>query len=491
MKIQFELAQESHSRHFTTIIKELMHRGHRVITTACTKDCPALVERKVASGDHRKLMAFQAHIRNDEWGPLSYLLRASRDYLRYLTPEHVQSMIIRDRIRNMLDSGLQEVDSEMGAEFRKVLDKFSSDSNALSSIDKILEGIEQLIPPHPLMMNYLKNIAADVFCVTPLIVTQYGQADLIKAAKAIGIPTVFLVGSWDNLTTKGTVHVQPDSTLVWNEIQRQEASVFHNIPSEKVKVVGAARFDEFWDRSIEEDRDFYCHQFQFDPSRPIITYLGSSNLVSGDERPFVLKWINALRGSPSPLVATANILIRPHPKFSKGWREYFLNIDGVAVNISKVPTVKALNNDRDLYHCLAHSRAVVGANTSAELEAAILGRPVFTIIDKELKTGQEGTIHFAYLAGQLAKIGLTMDEHILHLQEELSLPDDCNRNHVFLENFLRPGGLDRRACEITANAIECASSSFQRQGASEFKSLVGSPVWKDGWAARLFQRLLP
>ena len=44
-----------------------------------------------------------------------------------------------------------------------------------------------------------------------------------------------------------------------------------------------------------------------------------------------------------------------------------------------------------------HSAAVVGLNTSAQLEAAILGRPVLTILAPEFADGQQGTLHFSYL----------------------------------------------------------------------------------------------
>ena len=45
----------------------------------------------------------------------------------------------------------------------------------------------------------------------------------VKSAKAIGVPVVFPVFSWDNLSTKGLIHVQPDRVLVWNEHQKREA----------------------------------------------------------------------------------------------------------------------------------------------------------------------------------------------------------------------------------------------------------------------------
>ena len=42
-------------------------------------------------------------------------------------------------------------------------------------------------------------------------------------------------------------------------------------------------------------------------------------------------------------------------------------------------------------------RAVVGINTSALIEAAILGKRSFTVADPRYQKTQEGTFHFQYL----------------------------------------------------------------------------------------------
>ena len=60
--------------------------------------------------------------------------------------------------------------------------------------------------------------------VSPLVRFGSEQADWVKSARALGIPVGFPVFSWDNLTTKGIIHVQPDRVFVWNEVQKREAT---------------------------------------------------------------------------------------------------------------------------------------------------------------------------------------------------------------------------------------------------------------------------
>lgn len=459
--IQFELGQPSHERHFTSILQELGDRGHKVSKTSNTRDCPGFVKRAVAAGDHRERTAFEAFVRDDVWGPLSYLVRSARDYVRYRRPEHANSLIIKSRMRNMLTLGYEGGDVAGGEAMAALLDQ-ESDVASLQRLDGVLAAIEQSIPPHPEMLNYVRGLGADVACVTPMLMTQYGQTDLIKALRAVGVPIVFMVGSWDNLTTKGTTHVLPDFTFVWNEIQRKEAAQFHDIDPNSVRVVGAARFDEFWEREIEIPYAEFCRSHGLDPARATIAYLCSSNLISSDERGFVERWINAIRSSRDAALEDANILIRPHPKFSSQWIESFSGRERIGVSVSK-----GLNNDPTLYHCLAHARAVVAVNTSAELEAAILERPVFTVHDSEFVTGQSGTIHFEYLAGSLARVADDLSQHISQLAAEMAGEDVKGRNAEFLQSFLRPGGLNRRAAAVTADAIEEIISKVGAQLADE------------------------
>ena len=51
------------------------------------------------------------------------------------------------------------------------------------------------------------------------------------------------------------------------------------------------------------------------------------------------------------------------------------------------------------FDTLFHSAAVVGINTSAQIEAPIVGRPVLTLVSDDFAT-PEGTLHFSYLADE-------------------------------------------------------------------------------------------
>ena len=71
---------------------------------------------------------------------------------------------------------------------------------------------------------------------------------------------------------------------------------------------------------------------------------------------------------------------------------------------------------------------------------------------------QEGTIHFHYLLhenGGFLHVAESQDEHLAQLAHGLTHEaEEAERTRRFVESFLRPGGLDRSATAIYADAVE-------------------------------------
>ena len=114
--------------------------------------------------------------------------------------------------------------------------------------------IERAIPSDPGRERFLQDERPDVLLVSPLVRFGSEQADWVKSAQALGIPVGFPVFSWDNLTTKGIVHVRPDRVFVWNEVQKREATEYYDIPPDSIVVTGAPRFDSFIELTPSVDR---------------------------------------------------------------------------------------------------------------------------------------------------------------------------------------------------------------------------------------------
>jgi hypothetical protein len=156
-----------------------------------------------------------------------------------------------------------------------------------------------------------------------------------------------------------------------------------------------------------------------------------------------------------PALADCGILIRPHPANAEGWQQATLADMGNAAVWKEPPKVQA---DPALYDSLYHCAAVAGLNTSAMIEAGILGKSVHTIETTEFAGGQDQTLHFHYLLarnGGLVEVAADLREHGSQIAEALANPErGRSRSLGFVESFVRPRGLDRPVAPIVADEIE-------------------------------------
>jgi hypothetical protein len=110
------------------------------------------------------------------------------------------------------------------------------------------------------------------------------------------------------------------------------------------------------------------------------------------------------------------------------------------------------------FDSLYHSAAVVGLNTSAFIEAGIVGREVLAILPPRFRDNQEGTLHFRYLleiGGGLIRVSREFDTHLAQLSTALARPGSATHPHLaFLEAFVRPRGLPHAATPEFVRAVE-------------------------------------
>jgi truncated hemoglobin YjbI len=118
------------------------------------------------------------------------------------------------------------------------------------------------------------------------------------------------------------------------------------------------------------------------------------------------------------------------------------------------------NDERknDYYDSLHHASAVVGINTSAQVEAAIVRTPVLTLLLDRFHETQQATLHFSHLRDLLI-VADSWETHLAQLSEALAGPADTHdeRLNGFVRTFIRPNGLDTAAAPAAADLIEAAA----------------------------------
>src|SRR5207302_1659245 len=152
----------------------------------------------------------------------------------------------------------------------------------------------------------------------------------------------------------------------------------------RVVATGAPKFDEWFERQPSSSFRDFAGRVGLDAECPFVLYACSSPFIAPDEVGFVRRWLERLRADDRPLLSELGVLVRPHPQNSAQWR-------GVELSGFRNATVwppggaqpDAGEARAGFFDSLAHSTAVVGVNTSALLEAGIVGKSVLSPLAEE------------------------------------------------------------------------------------------------------------
>jgi len=475
MRVLWVMRHSGYVRNFESTLRMLCDRGHRVHVAFQGKVKYAALDPIDIAGQlsrqYRNFSHGEIPLRDDGWGLLGREVRLGLDYLRYLRPAYEHAPKLRERARREAPSSVL-ARSENG---------ITSSGSGRAVMERWLRSVNGAIPVDPQIDDVIRSMQPDVLAVTPLIEPGSPQAEYVRSARALGVRTAFCVASWDNLTNKGLIHGDVDLVAVWNEAMKREAVELHGVPADRVVVTGAAAFDHWFEWRPRTTRDSFCARVGLPANRPYILYLCSSKFVAPDETPFVRHWIARIRESQSPVLRDAGILVRPHPQHAEQWQ----GIDARDLGAIVWPPAGAapvdIESRSDYFESMYHSAAVVGINTTAEIESAILGRPVYTVLAPEFRDTQEGTLHFHHLRevnGGLLHVARDFDEHLSHLEAALREPHANDpRCRRFVEAFVRPHGIDVPATPKLVEALESLAASPAR------------PVTESMWAPIIRWRL--
>jgi hypothetical protein len=429
--------------YFDSTLRLLAERGHRVIVAYERPQDAERLERLCAAHPQISHQPLPPR-KGDRRVEFLTALRTFQDYLRYLEPRYATATYLRGR-----------VEEKVPVRFVR-LARAAQRTGALAVLQAALRTVERSLDPPEAVRRFVAELAPDVVLVTPLVDIGSRQVDYVKAAQALGIPTGACIASWDNLTNKGLLRIVPDRVFVWNETQRDEAVTLHRVPRDRVVVTGAPAFDHWFRWQPSATRDAFCRASGLDPGQPYVLFVGSTVGIAAEEPAFVRRWLARLRAADRPELRRLGVLVRPHPKQWERWKDVDLSgTANTAVQQARAPVDAASRSA--YFDALFHSHAVVGVNTSAMIEAAIVGRRVYTLLAPEFADTQEGTLHFHYLtaaAGGPLHVAGRLEEHFEQLAAALASPDVAHPHQAFVRAFVRPHGLDVAATPLLADAIE-------------------------------------
>ena len=469
MKVVFSALHFASFRNFESVVRALAERGHQVHLMADETERfggQALVERLAAQYPN-VTWGWTPSPAEEPWFPFAQKVRLALDYVRYLDPRYADAPKLRLRNIERTPRLVRWLTSGAGSLFV-----------GHRSLAGALKWFERAMPQSSAIERYLAEQRPDVLLLASLTFSRSLQIEQLKAAKVLGVPVAACIMSWDHLSSKTLLHIPPDLTIVWNDVQKQEAVDMHGLPADRVVVTGAQCYDQWFERvsgrsrgaaeagTPDRTRDEFCRSVGLDPSRPFVLYVCSAMSPVPDpvEPVFVKQWIEAMRAGANPRLRAAAVLVRPHPERVREWEG--VSLDGLENVVVHGRTPIDSDAKADYFDSLYYCDAVVGLCTSAFLEAAIVGRPVLTLLLPAYRIHQDGMAHFRYLlnvGGGLLQTATDLDAHLQQLGEVVGGSRERDvRNKRFVTAFVRPNGLDVPATPVFVDAVERLAAEGRR-----------------------------
>jgi hypothetical protein len=395
------------------------------------------------------------------WATVAWLVRGLADLAHSADPRYKRAGVLRQRTKKRVLGRMEKkgqfepLASRLAARRGRQLAGTRPNARRSAETLRLTALLEEAIPTSRAVNRFVRGLSPDVVVTTGTFRHVSSEVEFLKSARRLRIPAAIFVTSWDNLTNKGSLKFVPERVFVWNEMQARDAVELHRIPRDRVRLTGAHVFDEWFERRPTRTREELLTEVGLDPARPYLVYLCSSGTIARNDEPqFIERWIAALRSSDAERLRSIGVLVRPHPNVrTKPGDPGFEN---AVVWPPQGAYPVAAKARADFFDTLSHCEAVVGMNTTAMIEAAIVGKSVLTILVPEF--AQETTLHFNYLLnenGGFLHVAKDLDEHIAQLGHVLEEDAEGQaRRRQFVESFVRPLGMERPAAPLGAQAIE-------------------------------------
>jgi hypothetical protein len=382
MKILYIVRNTEHLRYSLDLLMDLLNRDDNFVYVIFTYPTDYAKQKIIINLGNRyltRLRIINVPIIKSLSIKLFYRLANILDLLHYKTSEL---------------SGLSDINSRVRFHgrnyfYNKLIKFFIINKYFVKLKIKLFRYFIYLISNNTQLVKFFSEFNADIAIFSGLVYVDNLQPYYLNILKNLGVRTTYLVNSWDNLSNKGDIKVNPDIVYVWNEEIKLECIKLHYINEVSIKVVGSVAFQKLYGFSPNLKFD-QLDKFNIPHNENYILYLGSSpNIIDAKiEKNILLSICNLLNDKKS----TTKIIFRPHPN-------QHIVIDSAPSNLIGLSNEWMYENAHynEYYNLLNHSLAVFSINSSSIIEAGFFGKNTYSIASKEIQCSQDGTYHYRYL----------------------------------------------------------------------------------------------
>lgn len=242
------------------------------------------------------------------------------------------------------------------------------------------------------------------------------------AARRLKIRILGINGSWDQPTTKGPVCPGIERIVVQNEIVRDELARYHQVPQEKIKVIGWLQMDAFI-RGNPIDKNMLFQRLGMPLSHRYILFAANAPRL-GIHEPEVFRQLIALTQA-GEFGSDVILLCRCHPqdrawKARWGWAQDLENV------VLEAPDLGPLDH---LASLIRHAGVVIASAGSINLDAVALDTPTIGLAWEDSALPHWNRHARAYDLEHLAELRTSPGMMIVHDIDQLTAA--CKR---YLDN---------------------------------------------------------
>jgi hypothetical protein len=214
----------------------------------------------------------------------------------------------------------------------------------------------------------------------------YFEESLLHASIKNKIPTVFMLLSWDHLSSKVVLSRKYKFLFVWNKITKSEINeTCIAYSDDQIKVVGVPQYDCYKEKptiSYEE----WCHKYELDPAKRTILFSTMPQIRHEQQHVILENLLRTMRDGKK-LPRDMQILIKCHPFDNTTKYDYLLK-QNYPVGICRTtlpigapqedwfPSIEEMFTSRDaLFFCDIN----INIFSTVTLEAAYFDKPIIHI----------------------------------------------------------------------------------------------------------------
>jgi len=224
----------------------------------------------------------------------------------------------------------------------------------------------------------------------PTVLEGLFVSDLARWGTRHGTPTVFIMNSWDNPSTKAMLTEHPDRLVVWGEQTAKDAMRHLKTPADRIVRLGAAQFD-IYRRPPKISPAQFRRKLGVPAGAKILLYAGSSKGLNESRHLQLLE--QAIEGGT---LRNCFVVYRPHPwrQYPEGEADFFsLSWKHVVMEPSMEACYRQSRDGRrihveladyeDTHVALSAADGVISPLSTILLEAALHGKPVAAYLPDE------------------------------------------------------------------------------------------------------------